>query len=239
MLTLSPHGTKNTWHQLEMKNRTLNRAQKGFTLVELMVTIVIVVVLAGLAFSLAKNGLKRANSTKDLATMKQIYQTIPLYAGDNGGFLPGPIYTGVKAVYRPRARGRLANYIAPYLGYDNPAEDEYLPAMGYTWQKTEHSRNTNCAFIRKDVLVRGSEDEFIRPFGHLPSGGDPMKMSAVFSKIDLARTWFISDLDQLHPDVGNPSWKSDIPAEMSHGTFRIAIYYDGHAGKLNVDNEPR
>lgn len=219
-------------------NRKLSESH-GFTLVELMVSIVIVAVLASLAFALSKKGIRSANSVKDLATMRQIYQTIPLYAGDNNGFLPGPIYTGVKAVYRPAARGRLANYIAPYLGYDNPAEDEYLPAMGYSWQKTEVSRNTNCAFIRKDVPVRGSEDELIRPFGHLPSGGEPMKMNAVFSKVDLARTWMISDLDQKHPDIGNPSWRSEIPEEMSHYTYRLAIYYDGHAGKLDEDNNPR
>ncbi|MEP4078363.1 type II secretion system protein [Haloferula sp.] len=221
-----------------MMNRITCRKKAGFTLVELMVSIVIVAVLAALAFALAKKGISRANSMKDMATMRQLYQTFPLYAADNNGFLPGPLYTGVKAVYRPSARGRLANYIAPYLGYDDPSVDEFLPAMGYSWQKTEASRNANCCYIRKDVPIRGDEDDLTRPFGHLPSGGEPQKMSAVFSKIDVARAWMISDLDQKHPDLGNPSWKNEVPAEMSHGTYRLAIYYDGHAGKLDEDNNP-
>lgn len=216
------------------------RKRDGFTLVELMVVIVIVVVLASLVFALSKRAIKSANSVKDMAAMRQVYQTLPMYAADNNGYFPGPLYTGVKAVYRPSSRGRLANYIAPYLGYENPSVDEFLPAMAYSWQKTAASRNANCAFIRRDVPIKGSEEETIRPFGHLPSGGEPKKMNAVMSQIDPVRSWVITDLDQQHPDVieNNPGWRNEIPEEMSHGVYRLAIYFDGHAGKLNVDNEP-
>lgn len=80
------------------------------------------------------------------------------------------------------------------------------------------------------------------PFGHPLSRGEgrkPKRMAAVLSRIDPVRTWILSGLDQLHPELGNQGWKKQIPEEMSHGTYRIAIYFDGHAGRLDVNNEPR
>ena len=212
----------------------------GFTLVELMVVIVIVSVLAALAFSLSKRALRSANSARDMSTMRQMFQTFPLYASDNNGYLPGPLYTGVKAEYRPQASGRLANFIAPYLGYENPKVDEFLPLMAFTWQKTQASREANSSYLRAELPLRGDEDETIMPYGHPQRADrDPKKYSAVLGRIDAARTWAMSDLDQQHPDIGNPSWKNEIPEEMSHGTFRLAIYFDGHAGKLDKDNNPK
>jgi prepilin-type N-terminal cleavage/methylation domain-containing protein len=215
--------------------------RSGFTLVELMVCIVIIAVLAALVFSLSRKAIRNANSARDMATMRQLYQAFPLYAADNNGFLPGPINTGVKAVYGPQSTGRLSYYLASYFGYENLKRDEFMPVMAYSWQKDGASRNAPCAYIREDVPIRNEKEKTFKPFGHpLRSGDDkkPKKMSAVFSKVDGARTWVISDLDQQHPDVGSPDWKSQIPVEMSHGSYRLAIFFDGHAGKLNKDNEP-
>ncbi|MFC7337784.1 type II secretion system protein [Haloferula chungangensis] len=224
-----------------MKKNLPGRNRGGFTLVELMVTIVIVSVLAALAFALSRKAIRNANSVKDMATMRQIFQTFPLYAADNNGFMPGPANTGVKATYGPQSTGRLSYYIAPYLGYENLERDDFLEAMSYSWQKSAASRDAPCAYLRETVPVGNEEEETYKPFGHpLRAGSDrePKKMSAVFSKVNIARTWILSDLDQQHPDVGNPEWKSEIPVDMSHGNYRLAIFLDGHAGKLNKDNEP-
>ena len=217
------------------------RSKAGFTLVELMVCMVIVAVLAALAFALSRKAIRNANSAKDMATMRQIFQAFPLYAADNNGYLLGPANTGVKATYGPQSTGRLSYYIAPYFGYEDLERDEFMPPMAYSWPKDEVSRNVPCAYLREDVPLRNEKEETYKPFGHPLRKGDdrtPKKMSAVFSKIDVSRTWVISDLDQPHPDVGSPGWKSEIPAEMSHGNYRLAIFFDGHAGKLNKDNEP-
>ncbi len=222
---------------------TRQPARNGFTLMELLIVCAIVIILAAIVFAFAKNGIKYANSSRDMATMRQVYQTIPLYAGDNAGMLPGPINTGIKAVY-PNAsasKGRLSYFIASYLGYDNPKDEQFLEAMGFTWQRTQAAKDAPCCYSRESVpLADGSGT--IRPFGHplekLAENKTPKSMATVFSQIDIARTWAISDLDQRHPDVGNAGWKKDIPAEMSHGHYRIAIYFDGHAGKMNKDNEP-
>jgi prepilin-type N-terminal cleavage/methylation domain-containing protein len=224
-----------------MPTRHQTAPRRGFTLIELLVVIAILVVLAALVFVIGKGAIAQANNMRDTSTMRQVFDTIPLYAADHNGVLPGPINTGVKAVYGPQSTGRLSYYVAEYFGYVDPKRDEFLDAMSYSWQRDERSRNAPCAYIREDVpLAVGTGT--IKPFGHpLRSGADrvPMSMAAVFAQIDPARTWAISDLDQQHPDIGSPSWKADIPVEMSHGKFRIAIYFDGHAGKLDKDNKPR
>lgn len=215
-------------------------SSKGFTLLELLISITIVVVLVAIGFAVGQRGIRAGNSSKDMASMRQIFGTIPMYASDNNGLLPGPVNTGVKATYGPQSTGRLSFYIAPYLGYEDPERDEFLPAMGYSWQRDDASQNAPCAYLRENVPLSRGSTETIKPFGHPLRNGDdrkPKTMAFALSRISASRTWALSDLDQQHPDVGNPGWKKLIPEEMSHGSFRIAIFFDGHAGKLNKDNE--
>lgn len=224
-------------------NHRLHSHKRGFTLIELLISITIIVVLAAIVVTVGKRIVQSANGARDLVTMRGLYNTIPLYAADHNDFLPGPLWTNIAAAYNPSSNGRLCNYIYPYLGYEDPVKGEFFPAMAYTWQKTDAQKSAPCAFMRKAVPLSPTDRTTIMPFGHPQSSGDnrkPRTMSSVFSQIDISRTWAMSDIDQLHPDIkGNPGWKKSIPEEMSHGTYRIAIYFDGHSGKLNQDNERR
>jgi prepilin-type N-terminal cleavage/methylation domain-containing protein len=76
----------------------------GFTLVELLVTITIIVVLAALTFMGSSAFLKRAAAVKDMSNMKNLWTAINLYAGDNNDTLPGPLNAGQKAIYGANAR---------------------------------------------------------------------------------------------------------------------------------------
>mgnify|MGYP000622138561 CR=1 FL=1 len=214
---------------------------RGFTLIELMVGVTIVLVLGALVFSMARKGIAKANGARDATTMRNTFTTILQYASDNNGLLPGPVNTGVKSVYGPQSTGRLSYYLAPVLGYENLERDDWVEPMSYSWQKDENSRNAPCAYLRKEVPLRSGTGT-IMPFGHPQQRGEnrqPKRLASVVTQIDPARTWIMSDLDQKHPELGNPAWKSQIPAEMSHGNYRIAVFFDGHAGKLDVDNELR
>ena len=62
-----------------------NRRSSGFTLVELMVVILIIVVLAGLLFPLAQNMREGATRTKCVAQFRTWATAISAYAGDNSG----------------------------------------------------------------------------------------------------------------------------------------------------------
>lgn len=215
---------------------------RGFTLVELLVVITMVAVLVAIVFSFSRTAMKKANGMRDMATMRGIWNMIPIYVADNNGMLPGPINTGQKALYGPASTGRLSFFLAEQMGYKNPERDDAFQQLAFSWQKSEAALKAPCFYMPEKVKRDNGTDEEIRPWGHpLRSGTDrrPQSLASVISRIDPAREWAISDLDQLHPGIGNAGWKSDIPAEMSHGDYRIAIYFDGHADKLNVDNEPR
>ncbi|MFK7850230.1 MAG: type II secretion system protein [Akkermansiaceae bacterium] len=238
--------SREIWNYSEMENlessNKFKLSKKGFTLIELLIAITIIAVLAALIFSFSRKAMKKANGVKDMATMRGIWSLIPNYASDNNGMLPGPINSGQKSVYGEATTGRLSFYVADQLGYENPKRDDVLQPLVFSWQKTEAALKAPSFFMPSTIKLDNGTGDTIRPWGHpLRTGEDriPKSLISVFSRIDPAREWAISDLDQQHPGVGNSGWKDEIPEEMSHGDYRIAIYFDGHAGKLDVNNEPK
>ncbi len=215
------------------------RLSSGFTLVEVLVTITIILVLAALTFTGSSAFMKRAAAVRDVGNMKNLWTCITLYAGDNNDSLPGPLNAGQKAIYGANASyGRINFYLAPYMGYVSPKDGDFFPGMASSWQKTAATKIVPCYLIRSDVPT-GIGTATFKPWGY-PTGAAadriPMKMSAAFSKINLSRTWAMTDVDQLHPDVGNAGWKADIPEKMAHGSYRLAMYFDGSGGKVNQNN---
>jgi prepilin-type N-terminal cleavage/methylation domain-containing protein len=218
----------------------LTSHRAGFTLVELLVTITIIVVLASLTFMGTSVFLKRAAAVKDMTNMKNLWTGVHLYAGDNNDSLPGPLNAGQKAIYGASAGyGRINFYLASYLGYTDPKDGDFLESMASnSWQKTPATKAAPCYYIRSDVPTDVATVT-IKPWGY-PTGATadrrPMKMSAALSRINTSRTWAITDVDQLHPDIGSAAWKADVPEKMAHGSYRLAIYFDGSGGKVNRYN---
>jgi prepilin-type N-terminal cleavage/methylation domain-containing protein len=60
----------------------------GFTVIELLIVLAIIVTLAAIAFPAYQNIREKANVSKDLHNLRQIGLAIHLYADDNGS-LPG------------------------------------------------------------------------------------------------------------------------------------------------------
>ncbi len=212
----------------------------GFTLVELLIVIAIVAVLALVAFGFGRKAIKKANGMKDMATMRGIWNMIPNYASDNNGILPGPLNTGQKAVWGEASTGRISFYLAEQLRYEDPSRDDVLQPLVFSWQKTQAQLKAPCFYMPETVVRDNGTQDVIRPWGYPTAKGSdrfPQSLASVISRIDPARQWAISDLDQLHPGAKGAGWIKDVPEEMSHGDHRIAIFFDGHAGKLDVNNK--
>ena len=204
----------------------------------MLVTITIVLALAVLAFMGSSTFIKRAAAVRDTANMKSIWSGVIMYAGDNNDQLPGGLFSGQKPVYTENgANGRLAHFLAPYFGYDTPREGQPIEAMTSSWQKTDAQKAINAYWFRIDVPISNSTSTF-RPWGYAYAQ-KPMRMSAAMSMINPSRTWAFTDLDQLHPDAKGAGWFNEIPAEMAHGSYRLAMYFDGSCNKVNVNNEPK
>ena len=71
-----------------MKKPGIGKQAGGFTLVELMVAIVIIAVLAGLVFGIAKSTLMKSRMATNLSNVRSLGVEIRGYADDNAGILP-------------------------------------------------------------------------------------------------------------------------------------------------------
>lgn len=71
-----------------MKQTSRNGLGRGFTLVELMVTITIVAVLAALSFSMVKRTMQRSKLTASVSKVKDLGTFVHSYVADHGGRLP-------------------------------------------------------------------------------------------------------------------------------------------------------
>jgi prepilin-type N-terminal cleavage/methylation domain-containing protein len=216
------------------------RHSGGFTIVELLVVVAIIAVLAGLSFIGGSTFLKNAASVRDMSNMRTLWASTIMYAADNNDNLPGPLTKGQKAVYGAKTTGRVNFFLASYMGYTSPQLNEFLPAMGSSWQKTPATQSAPCYLFRLDVPT-GVGTETFSPWGNANPKPNlqPMKMSAALSKINASRTWAMTDVDQLHPDVKDAGWKADTPEKMAHGTYRLAVYFDGAGGKVDQENKPK
>jgi prepilin-type N-terminal cleavage/methylation domain-containing protein len=64
-------------------------AERGFTLIEFLVTIAAIAILAALAVPAFNSAFERAKATKDLSNLRQIGTATQLYMNDNNGVFPG------------------------------------------------------------------------------------------------------------------------------------------------------
>lgn len=224
-----------------MKHDRIQKApSSGFSLTELLVVILIIAVLATLGLMGISTLTKRANATKDAATLRQIWTCVSLYSSDQNGMMPGPLFTAQSPIYNkpipaPGQWRRLSDCLAPYLGYDNLKSGDFMEAMAASWQKTPETRNSPAYYMQQKLPI-GLGEETLRPFGSGQDLTPPMRMSHVMAQPKTDKTWALTEYDQLNPEIPIPN--TNTPAGMAHGTYRLGIYFDGRVGRFDVDNNP-
>jgi prepilin-type N-terminal cleavage/methylation domain-containing protein len=224
-----------------------HRQLPGFTLVELLVVILIIVVLAALSILGITMVRKSAAAAKDAGTLRQISTCINMYAADHNDLMPGPLFSRQTAVYNseipsnPKEWRRLSDCLASYMGFDKPEKGEFIHPMAASWQTATSKTNVPAWFVQQQLPL-GSGASFGNPWGKpAPASNDertPMKLSVVLAQPKAARTWAMTELDQLHPGISDPGLKEGCPEGLAHGSYRLGIYFDGSVGKFDKNNNP-
>ena len=88
----------------------------GFTLMEILVSISIVMVLAGITLQVMKSGREKAHLVRATQKIKDLGQSFMAYTGENGGLLPRENHSGSgdtwEAAAEPEAKKqKLSNFI--------------------------------------------------------------------------------------------------------------------------------
>ncbi|MDX6766114.1 MAG: hypothetical protein SFU85_04940 [Candidatus Methylacidiphilales bacterium] len=214
---------------------------QAFTLVELLVVVVILILLAALGLPTIRSAREKASATKCASNLRQIGIAMQLYVGDNDYTLPGVFWTSARGqqsyVYSNQdsaSVGRvLARYLQPYLntkastnnGYQ---ESDFFKCPSYM-QKVPASlvRASRVPYIANngdDGSVKDSSGNVLRPFGVF-GGAGPMKITSLATVVELSKLWALQDLDEDNLMGNKPGW---IPSDPIHGSYRNTLFFDGH-----------
>lgn len=211
-----------------MKPRIPN-PRRGFTLVELLVTITNIAVLVGLVFTLTKRAINRAQQAVCVTNMGYVGQAIQAYAIENRGRLPGPLFNGQSAVVGPPRN--LATFIAEYMELPGTPVNGKVVLRNFacpTWRKQVKSSNPEDAICYQVwgnlKLLNG---QTVNPWTYPKPWGTPQPVPPTrldeFDPAAAGRTIALIEQDALL----SSAWGGNSgPATPPHGDKRNALHFD-------------
>lgn len=197
----------------------------SFTLIELLITLAILGVLAGIILPVVTAGRERGKLARCMSNVRQLHLAFSLYAQDHNGFLP-PYQNGMY-----RRVGVEGGPSAPV-----PEHGEQLVRV-----LNPYIRSEGIWFCPRDPFARTDSTEgFIRHqfssyrvnvslglttvTGDTPDADGPSFLSRVFRQSNAAEIALLTD--GLWPD--DPSPDAVEPLYSHQGRF-VVLYLDGHA----------
>lgn len=207
------------------------------TLIELLVVVAILVVLIALLFPALNIVRASADSAGCVSNLRQVGFAIQAFASDNAGSLPEAVFTRQGPAYN-RDQRRIQNPLLPYLNLQPsttwstaPENLSYAKVLECPAWKRKNPASTLAKFpfaINRAVPL--PEGTFVKPFGDGDGSGSgnpnprPLKISALLDT-GLSRIWAIRDFEDQTPAP-------------NHGTYRNALFFDWHVGRLDLNNNP-
>ena len=149
--TAGQDGRVTTNDNIDLKNRDLlnmrklqlsqpmNRRRSGFTLLELLIVLAIILVIAAMVVPNLIGSQQTANEKVTLATIKRIEGTVGAWAADHDGtYFKGSGTDAWQAMMNPPTyKGRK---LRPYLGPDDIPTDAWGNVLQYEWNGDGHSK---------------------------------------------------------------------------------------------------
>jgi prepilin-type N-terminal cleavage/methylation domain-containing protein len=213
----------------------VNKLRGAFTLVELLVVLAVIAILTALSLGGLSKLEASSDRSKALSNMRQIGTGITLFAADNDGKLPGPLWPGQMPQFDPnnleKMPERLVGALGSYLGIPTPTE----PKVEALFVPPAYRKAVSASFLdsaRTYVLnMRVADaDQILTPWGTLPSkpSPPPLRLSAI-----PAQSWGFSDADALHPHVVGKSWAANTPQKPVHTPKRLAWFFNGSVAPVD------
>jgi prepilin-type N-terminal cleavage/methylation domain-containing protein len=128
-------------------HRSRRPGARGFTQLELLVVVAILVVLAGILLPAVAKVRRTARSVNCISNLRQINLAFQRHATDQGGRLPDPL-----AADKPW-EGILLSYVGASGVYRCPSDDELADVLGssYDWRDTGDPATTLAGAQLTDV----------------------------------------------------------------------------------------
>ena len=212
------------------------RRVHAFTLTELLTVIAIIGILAAILIPAVARVREAARASQCASNLRQIGLGIALYADDHRGVMPGPIASGQgptfvdQAFTQTKVTGYLATYIAPYIAVNEAKNstgsikaNEMFKCPAWSEQTPDQS---GPSFL---VNIIPSGFGFY-PFGSMDGSQAPVPVARL-STYSLSSVVLMVDVDKAWLNGAAPGWANQIPSVSVHGSFRNALYYDGHVNK--------
>ena len=143
------------------------RRPRGFTLIEMLVTISIIVLLVGLLLPVLSSAREAAKRTACLSNLRQIGGAIGFYSNDHQGRIP-EVQTIPVDPYAPTIMDELKTYLPQPEIYHCPSDRELYEQMG-----TSYEYFIGFYFTMIDIgpsdNQKGKKNELYRFFANVPS----------------------------------------------------------------------
>ncbi|NNC87247.1 MAG: prepilin-type N-terminal cleavage/methylation domain-containing protein [Akkermansiaceae bacterium] len=118
-------------------------ARRGFTMVEVMIVVAIIVVLVAVGYPVTRGVLERAHRTQCLGKLREIGVGLDLYLADHGDRFPEIAMAGSAPGEELTLEGVLREYVAGPDVFHCPADRKLFKQTGssYLWNSTQSGRH--------------------------------------------------------------------------------------------------
>jgi len=208
------------------------KIMRGFTLVEVLIVITIVIVLAAISFSTTKHLRRSASSAVCVSKMNQIGNAFLIFAQDRGGRYPvgagGTLHTGQGPWYNLEDR-RLQNHLGEYLGCpkatnwsNNPDLAAFDSTFAWPGLLADGKKGSPSVVLNDKVkILVDSVTKTESPWGKMLDRIEEPGKQVVFGEVDQKNS--------------NAGWKNQLPPGPIHGSYRNCLYFDWHVGRVPVN----